>query len=432
MKRFFFLFLIAGMICIIHSNTITVLEMDNMIAGGNLSYLEREISIAEDEGSIALILLLNTPGGLVDTTFKINELILNARLPVIVYVYPSGAMAASAGAFIVLAADIAAMAPVTTIGAAQPLSITAEGIDDAGEKTTNFLARHAKSLAEDKNRPLDIAEGFVKENITLTSAEALEEGVIDYVALNLEDLLDQINGHTVEKQGVTYILDTRDSILVYREMHQREIFQQWISNPQIAFLLLMLGVMGLYFGLSNPGTYVPEILGAIVLIIGIYGIGLFSTNVAGIILLVAGIILLVAEIFTAGFGILGIGGIISLIIGALLLPLEPLMGIDWYSGFIKTVIGLGLGLGIVLVVVLHRIMYSRKRTPTEKINLSVPATGTVVEELNPVGTIKARGELWKARCKDGKIIELGKEVKVNSQDSLTLLVEEVNNHNKEV
>lgn len=419
------LLLLPVLVCTLSANTITVLEMDGMIAGGFLSYLEREIEYAEKTGSSAVLILLNTPGGLVDTMTRMNEVILNADLPVIVYVYPSGGMAASAGAFIVLASDIAAMSPVTTIGSAQPVSITPEGATDAGEKTRKFLSGQAGSLAENKNRPVDIANDFVEHNLALSALEALDKGVIEYVADSIADLLKQIDNTKIEKKDKVYLISTENYTLDYRQIRQSEAVRQWLSNPQIAMLFLMLGMMGLYIGFSTPGTLVPEVLGGIALILGIVGLGLFETNIVGIILLIGGVSLIIAELFTAGFGILGIGGIISLIIGGLLLPVEPLMGVDWYGTFIATVIGAGIGVGIILIFVVQRIIATLRHPQINNLNLSLPQKGTVVEELSPEGKgmIKAKGELWRAKSSDGKHIAAGVEVKVLHKKGDYLIVE---------
>ncbi len=401
---------------------VSVVDIEGMITAGQLSYLERELEKAATSETDLLVIRLNTQGGLVDVTFKINEAILNTSIPVVVFVTPSGAIAASAGAFILLAGDIAAMSPGTTVGAAQPLSITSGGVQEAADKTQTFLANHARSLAEQNNRPEDIATGFVMDNLTLTANESLQEGLIDYIATDLENLLLQMHGTIIEKHGQSIELETADSQIIYREMSLRERVQKSVSNPQIAFLLLMLGLMGIYFGLSTPGTFVPEVLGAILLIIGIYGIGLFDTNTTGIILIIIGFGLITGEIFTSGFGILGIGGIISLLIGALLLPHEPLMGFDWYGAFIRTVIGIIIGIAIILIFVIQRIIYSHRHPMSESTNLTIPNTGVVVEELAPIGMIKSKGELWSAKSFDGTTIPLGQEVEVIKEESFKLIV----------
>lgn len=406
--------------------TAVFIEIEGTITAGQLTFLERQLKAAAQEDIHLFIIQLNTPGGLVDVTFKINEAILNAPFPVVVFVAPTGAIAASAGAFIVLSADIAAMTPVSTIGAAQPLSISPEGVREADDKTTKFLARHARSLAEEKGRPAHIAAGFVEDNLTLTASEALEEGIADMISPHLDDLLLKLDGVTIEKQDRVYTLSTTDIAVEHRMMNRRESLQKWVSNPQIAFLILMLGIMGIYFGLSMPGTLVPEVLGALLLILGIYGIGLFDTNTAGIVFLLAGIGLIVAEIFTSGFGVLGIGGIIGILAGALMLPHEPLMGVDWYGTFIRTVLGIVIGIAIILIFVIQRIIYTRKHPPAYAINLSTPQEGTVVEELKPDGIIKAHGELWSARSENGAEIHVGTEVVVTRADSLKLWVKPKN------
>lgn len=407
--------------------TAVLIEIDGTITAGQLTFLERQLETAVQEDIHLFIIQLNTPGGLVDVTFKINEAILNAPFPVVVYVAPTGAIAASAGAFIALSADITAMTPVSTIGAAQPLSISPDGVQEADDKTTKFLARHARSLAEEKGRPAHIASGFVEDNLTLTAGEALTEGIADLISPSLDDLLLQLDGMVIEKNHQTYTLSTADIIVDHRLMNRRESLQKWVSNPQIAFLILMLGIMGIYFGLSMPGTFVPEVLGALLLILGIYGIGLFDTNTAGIVFLLAGVGLIVAEVFTSGFGILGVGGIIGILAGALMLPHEPLMGIDWYGTFIRTVLGIVIGIAIILIFAIQRIIYTRKHPPSHAINLSTPQSGRVVEELKPEGIIKAHGELWSARSEDGSEIPVGTEVVVTRADSLKLWVKPKNN-----
>ncbi len=428
MRKTLTVLILLAMIPILSANVISVIEMDGMIAGGFLSYLERELNNAEKSGFSACIILLNTPGGLVDTTIKMNELILNANIPVIVFVYPSGGMAASAGAFIVLASDIAVMAPVTTIGSAQPIAITPEGTNDAGEKTRKFLSRQAKSLAENKNRPVNIANDFVEHNLALTAGEALDHGIVEYIASGIEDLMQQLDGVEIEKNGVIYVFSKDDYQLQYPQLTLQESFQQWISNPQISMLFLMLGLMGLYVGFSSPGTLVPEVLGGILLLLGVYGIGLFETNIMGIILLLTGLSLIIAEFFTSGFGILGIGGILTLVIGALMIPVEPLMGVDWYGTFIRTVIGVGIAVGIILAVVLQRVINSLRNPPTSLTNLDLPETAVVVERLNPKGMVKAKGELWNAISDNNVEIDKNKEVFIiGKKDSYLMVTEDKTN-----
>ncbi len=403
-----------------------LVELEGAITAGQKTFLDRQVSLALENDAQLFLLRMNTPGGLVDATLEINELFLNAEIPIAVLVAPSGAIAGSAGAFIIISSDIAAMAPGTTVGAAQPIAISPEGASAADEKTVIFYSTHLRSMAREKGRPEDIAEKFVTENLTLDAREALDEGVIEYLALNVPDLLQQLEGTTIEKQGQVYRLNTAEAVVIEDEMTISERLQNWLSDPQIAFLVLMLGVLGIYFGLSAPGTIVPEVTGAILVVMGIYGIGLFDTNTTGIVLLLLGVGLIAAEIFTSGFGILGIGGSLSLVAGAVLLPTEPLMARDWYGTFLVTVVGTVLGLVIIIIVVAQRVIHSRKTWTGGSAYFNPPEKGIVVKELNPEGMIKAGGELWKARSEDGSVITEGTAVKVVRAETLNLWVEPIN------
>ncbi len=399
-----------------------LVELEGTITAGQKSFLERQVELALQNDAQLFLLQMNTPGGLVDATLEINELFLNAEIPIAVLVAPSGAIAGSAGAFIIISSDIAAMAPGTTVGAAQPIAISPEGTSAADEKTTIFYSTHLRSMAREKGRPEDIAEKFVTENLTLDAREALDKGVIEYLARDVSDLLQQLDGAVIEKQGQTYRLSPADAPIIQDEMTLSERLQNWISDPQIAFLVLMLGVLGIYFGLGAPGTIVPEVSGVILVVLGIYGIGLFDTNTTGIVLLLLGVGLIIAEIFTSGFGILGIGGSLSLVAGAVLLPMEPLMARDWYSTFLVTVVGTVLGLVLIVIFVAQRVIHSRKIWTGGSAYFNPPEKGIVVRDLNPEGMIKARGELWKARSEDGKTIETGTEVEVVRAETLNLWV----------
>lgn len=401
---------------------VVVIEVEGMITAGLQGFITRQVAEAEKGGAQLFVMILDTPGGLVDATIKINQALMGANLPVAVLVAPSGAIAASAGSFIVLSADIAAMAPGTTVGAAHPVELTPEGSSPADDKTTNFLAEHLRSLAKTKGRPVDIAEKFVTENLTLSAWDAEEAGVVDLLASNLGDLLQQLEGRRVEKEGREYLLHTSEAPLQYPGMIIREKVQNLLSDPQVAFLLLMVGLLGLYFGFSNPGTFVPEVLGGILLIMGIYGIGLFDTSTTGVILLLLGVGLVMAEIFSPGFGILGIGGALALAAGAVMLPFEPLMSADWYGSFRMTALGIVLAIVILAAVVTYAIVYSRRRWPDGGYYFKTPLQGVAVSDLDPEGQIKARGELWLARSDDGARIEAGTLVRVVRSETLMLWV----------
>ncbi|HHX87698.1 MAG TPA: hypothetical protein GX693_05930, partial [Firmicutes bacterium] len=206
------------------------------------------------------------------------------------------------------------------------------------------------------------------------------------------------------------------------EMTINEQVQNWLSDPQVSFLLLMLGILGLYFGFSTPGTLVPEVLGGILLIMGIYGIGLFEASITGMILLLLGVGLIVAEIFTPGFGILGVGGGLSLLAGALLLPHEPLMGVNWYSDFRQTVIVVVIAVTAIALFAAQRVLHYRKHRHTKSTFFTAPQKGIVVKELAPEGMIKAQGEIWIACSEDGQVIKEGTEVEIVQAESTKLWV----------
>lgn len=403
-----------------------LVELTGAITTGQFNYLNRQVENAVEADAQLLVIQMDTPGGLVDATLQINQLFLNAPIPVAVLVAPSGAIAGSAGAFIIISSDIAAMAPGTTVGAAQPITFSPEGTEPANEKTVIFYASHLRSMALEKGRPEDIAEQFVTDNLTLDAREALEVGLIEYLSGNVNDLMSQVDGNRIEKQGVYYILNTSGAPVIQDEMNLRERMQNWLSDPQISFLVLMLGLLGIYFGLSAPGTIVPEVTGAILVVLGIYGIGLFDTNTTGIVLLLLGAGLIVAEIFTSGFGILGIGGAISVIAGAILLPMEPLMAREWYTAFLVTVVGTTLGLLIIFFFVAQSVIKSRKRWRDGSAFFNTPEKGISVSDINSEGMVKARGELWKARSADGRVIPAGTEVEVVRAETLLLWVRPIN------
>lgn len=399
-----------------------VVELEGTITTGQKNYLIRQVQQAIEVDAQLFVLVMNTPGGLVDATLQINELFLNARIPIAVLVAPSGAIAGSAGAFIIISSDIAAMAPGTTVGAAQPITISPEGAESADEKTIIFYATHLRSVAREKGRPEDIAEKFVTENLTLDARDALEFGLIEYLVNDVAELLEAVDGLELEKQGLTYQLNTSSAEIYQDAMNIRERLQNWLSDPQIAFLVLMAGILGIYFGLNAPGTIVPEVSGVILLILGIYGIGLFDTNTTGIVLLLLGAGLIIAEIFTSGFGILGIGGAVSLVAGAVMLPTEPLMARDWYTTFLITVVGTVLGLVVVVLFIAQLVIKSRHRWRDGSSYFLPPKKGIAVIDLDPEGMIKSSGELWKAQSVDGTKIAAGTEVEVVKAETLKLWV----------
>ncbi len=302
------------------------------------------------------------------------------------------------------------------------LSPDEEGTQTADRKTILFLAGHLRSIAESNGRPGDVAEQFVTENLTLTSREALELGVADYIEPSLASLLETVHGTTVHLDGGAVTLNTRNARVESLERSFTEEITHLISNPQITFVLFLVGVYGLIIGLGNPGTFVPEVLGAICLVLALFGLGMFEVNLFAILMIVLGIGLLVAEAFTPTYGVLGTGGVVSLVAGILYLPVEPLVPSQWLAQFRLMAIGVGVVSSVFMVVLLTGLVRLRKLPALQGRDEFAKAIGTVKEDLNPEGYILIQGELWRAKSADGGVIHQGEPVRVLERNQLMCLV----------
>jgi len=406
---------------------VVVIGLEGTLTAGTGQYIRESLEQAVEQNAGALLIRLDTPGGLVDATLDVIKDLLNAPIPVITYVHPSGGIAASAGTFVLLAGHAAAMSPGTTIGAAMPVMMQPGGGEqqEADDKTVRFLAGHITNIAETRGRPAEIAERFVTENLTLGAEQALEEGVIDQVAENIPALLEQLHGTHVTVAGQETELSTRDAELVELEMTTRQRIMNFISNPQVAFLLFMLGIYGIFFGLNMPGTFVPETLGVVALILALFGLGMFEVNALGAVLIVVAVVLFVLEAFTPTFGFFTAGGVAALIAGALLLPVEPMMPSEWFQTFLVTVLGMAVVTAGFFILVITKIVRIRS-APTMHDTLGMNGyEGVTVDGLAPVGTVKIRGEWWNARSASEQPIAPGTTVRVTGERGMELLVEPV-------
>jgi len=404
-------------------NVIYVLKIEGTITEGTALEVVEGLREAEDMSAEAVLLELNTPGGIVDSTRKITEAILNSQTPVITYVTPKGAIAASAGAFILVSGNIASMSPGTTTGAAMPVAIGIEGRKAADNKTIKFYAGHLESIAASRGRNATQAKRFVTDNDVLNENTALERGIIDLIAEDETELLNAVDGMTVEVNGENQTLATADASLYIKKKSTRSSVLNLLGNPQIAFILFMVGIYGLIFGFMSPGTYVPEMIGAICLILALYGMGLFGVNMFGVLLLVIAVILFIAEALTPTFGILTVGGVVCLIIGALILPKEPLLfDPEWFRGFLLTILGIAAASAVFFIFALGAVLKLRKRSikvgGEELIGQVTKADTEITEEK---GTIKIHGEIWNARTQAGEIEE-GEKVEIVAREGLTLFV----------
>jgi len=296
------------------------ISVEGGISPATTLFIKNSIQYAEDRKAEALIIQLNTPGGLLDATRDIVQEIMGANVPVVVWIAPSGARAGSAGVFITLAAHIAAMAPGTNIGAAHPVGMGGEKIDSTmNEKITNDAAAFIRSIAHERNKNIDWAERTVRESISATEKESLLAGAIDFIAPNLDSLLTLIDGYEVKIASGTKIISTKGKKVVEKQMTWRESLLFWLANPNIAYILLMIGIYGLLFEFWSPGAMFPGILGAILLMIALYALQMLPLNYAGIGLILIAIILFILEIKVVSYGLLTIAGILSLAIGSIML-----------------------------------------------------------------------------------------------------------------
>ncbi len=398
-----------------------VLTLDGIVNPISARYVVRGIEEAADVGATAVLLELNTPGGLLDATEEMTSAMLGADLPVIVYVTPAGARAASAGTFITMAGHVAAMAPGTRIGAATPVGTDGADIpDDLRAKIINDTVEYARIIAEERGRNADWVEDAVRDAVVVSAEEAEEIEVVDLVALDRAELLHAIDGRTVTVRGSELTLETADAPVSDLPMSPFEDVLMALSNPNIALILLSLGSLGIYFELSAPGSFFPGIAGAIALILGLFSLGTLPINYAGLALIILGLALMGAEIWVASGGVLGIGGAISFLLGALLLI------DDTQAPFLEVSRPLIYGITLVLVgfslFALQAVMRTRGRP------VSIGGSDMVGMEAVVRGpaSVYVEGELWRARMADGDApLQSGSRVRVTAREGFDLIVEPV-------
>ena len=390
------------------------------------NFIDRALDRAEEHDAQAWVLILDTPGGLITSTDEIVQRFLAAEVPVIVYVGPAGARAASAGTFITMAAHIAAMAPNTQIGAAHPVAGSGEDIEgDLNTKVTNDAAADIRGIAEVRERNAEWAEQAVRESVSVTGSEAVDLNVVDLTADDLDDLLEQLHGRAVlvQPNGPVVVLRVADAERVETNYTLVESILDVIANPTVAFILLGLGQLALVIELWSPGLVGPGIFGVIMLIAGFFALGPLDTNPAGIALIVLAVVLFAVEIFVAGFGVFGIGGIVALIIGGLILMSDTNIDAEEVSVWALVVVG---GAAAVVVGGLGLLLAIDRRKPKWAPSGSgvtiVGHEGTAHTPVSGSGTVVIDSELWSARAASGRIPR-NAPVRVVEMDGLTVVVE---------
>jgi membrane-bound serine protease (ClpP class) len=409
----------GSLIAAASSTTVEVLTVDGTIVPVIADYIDRGISQAEEDGASVCIIELDTPGGLLDSTDKIVKKIMNADVPIVVYVSPKGAWAASAGTFITLSAHIAAMTPGTTIGAAHPVSAGGEEIpEDQMQKIVEFSAKWMRTIAEERGRNIEEAELAVTESKSFTDNDALENNLIDLRADNLESLISQINGWEVTlASGREVIVDTADYVQTRNEMNAIEKFLQTISDPNIAYILFTLATIGLITEISNPGMVFPGVAGGISLLLAFYSLGVLDAYWGGIALLLLAVGLFIAEYFTTSFGLFTAGGIASLVMGSLILFTHT-PGVEVNKGLIA---GVTAGFAAFAVFVVGAIIRGQRRRKATGAEGMIGKTAIAKTPLDPTGTVSTHGELWTAASEGGKVVP-GEEVIITKVEELKLWV----------
>lgn len=393
------------------------------------SYIEKGIEQAEAHNAAICVIELDTPGGLDTSMRDIVQYIVSARVPIVVYVSPAGARAASAGVFVTMAAHVAAMAPNTTIGAAHPVAIGSSGEvqelpDEMEEKILNDAVAYIKSIAGGHGRNVDWAEKAVRESVSATEQEALELNVIDLIASDLPTLLSRLDGWEVTMlDGEILTIHTEGATINHFEMNAAQRFLFAIADPTIAYILLSLGMIGIFLELSNPGTIVPGVTGAICLLLAIYALGMMPVNYVGVALIVLGFGLFIAEVFTPTFGLLTAGGAASFTIGSLVLFGG---GSTIFKVDTKAIIAVVAIIVVIVALVVWAVVRGHRRQPVTGGEGLIGATAVARTALNPTGIVFLAGEMWKAMVEGNEEVNVGEEVMVTKVDGLKLVVKRKN------
>lgn len=413
--------------------TVLLGKIDGVINPITARYVDRIVDRGEAQHVAAVILLINTPGGLADSTFRIAGRLLNARVPIITYVSPSGARAASAGTFITMAGHIAAMAPATNIGAAHPVDSSGKNIQsDLRLKVENDAVAEAQKIALARGRNAVWAEDAVRKSVSIRDDEAVRMKVVDFIAQDTADVLRQVEGRTVQLAGRPTALSVAGARLETDEPNVVERFLHVVVDPQIALLLFTLGTYGLIFELASPSLILPGVIGVIAIVMALFALGTLNASAAGVVLLVFALMLFVSEIWITSHGILTAGGIAALVLGALLLfpaskPTLPGLRLTIHP----LVVAAAAALPAVYTVMIVRGALKMRRVPVgSRTQALIGALGVARTDLSPAGIVHAGGEDWSAYVEGGSVAK-GANVRVRRLDSIRLVVEPVDTEGRE-
>jgi len=397
------------------------LVVDGTINPVSAEYVERGLARGADQHAQAVLIEIRTPGGLVDSTREMISKILASPVPVIVYVYPTGSHSASAGFYILESADVAAMAPGTNTGAAHPVIVGTSMDPIMKEKVENDLAAFMRSFAGKRGRNVEVAESAVRQSKSFTDQEALEQHLIDCIAKDPNDLLKQIDGKTLTRfDGRTTVLHTAVAQIVDYQMSLKEHILDVLMDPNIAFLIFIIGAAAIYFEFNHPGAVVPGVVGIIFVVLAVFALNLLPLRFAGVALIVTAFILFALEAKFATHGALGIGGIFTLILGALLLVDAPIPEMRIH---LLTALAVSIPFGLVTIFLVNIAVRARRGKVVTGERGLIGEVGVARTQLRPEGKVFVHGELWNATCAPGA--EAGQNVRISGVNNLVLTVEPV-------
>jgi len=420
-KPFFIIFIVVFSIGLfIHNvqaeqNSAMVIELEGTINPGTAQFVIKGLKRAEASKHKLVIIRLDTPGGLDSSMRSIVKAILNSSIPIVVYVAPRGARAASAGVMITIAAHVAAMAPQTNIGAAHPVSADGKEISKTmSEKVVNDMVAYVRSIAKERGRNQDWAEKAIRESVSITADVAVKEKVVDLVARDIDDLLELLDGKEIVLDKGKVKLETKGLKLTYVTPGWRDRVLNTISNPNIAYVLMMIGMAGLYFELAHPGGILPGVIGAISLILAFFAFQTLPVNYAGFLLIALAIIFFIAEIKVSSYGLLSVAGLISLTLGSIMLFEDVRVSL-------KLIMPTTVMIGGFFIIIAFLAFRAYRRKPTSGMEGLIGETGVVEKKIDPVGLIFAHGEYWKATSTE--VAEQGEKVRIIDSRGLELIVE---------
>ena len=422
--RLLFLILVFLMIPVLlfaQAPQIAVITVQGPINPVTANYLKKNLEAAGSRGDRLLLVELDTPGGLDSAMREAVQSIFASSVPVAVYVTPSGARAASAGAVIGLSADILAMAPGTNIGAAHPVTVGGEKPDKVMEaKIVNDAEAYIEGIARKRGRNVELARKMVRESISLPSETALQQQVIDLIAADRQELLAKLEGRKVLRGGKEVVLNLAGARVTSYEMGTRDKILDAISNPDVAYVLMLLGILGLFFELSNPGVILPGVIGGISLLLSFFAFQTLPVNYTGMALILLGIILFIAEIKVVSYGMLAVGGMVSMVLGSLMLfpSPEPYLRLSW-SVIIVTV----LMTTIFFLVVIAKVVQAHREKTITGVEAMPGEQGVADTDIMPEGKVMLRGEYWNAESSEP--IMKGEKVQVVEVNGLHLKVQKV-------